>query len=151
MSTNKYSHKDPLCYKVYNWEDGQRIAGLDMMKSGTVRRWVSKACGYYGVRKPKVGFLPARAKLSGYSPTDEAIGFVAFHKNPVVVLHEAAHHIADVLFGSENCPHHTHPWFSIYMWLLLKFEVYEPAFLRGSLEPYGLRLRPLSPEQALKP
>ena len=142
---NKFLHSDPLCKKVYDWEDGQRLAGIEIFKLGTVKRWIAKACKYYRVPPPKVIRASPGARTSGYDPKDETILFVPFHLNPVVVLHEAAHHIADKLLGSEHGPIHSDYWFQIYLWLLLKFEVYEPAFLRGSLKPYRLTLRPLSP------
>lgn len=143
--TNKYDPHDPLSKKVYDWEDGQRIAGIEIFKSATVTRWVRKACKYYRVRPPKLMWLRPTAKTSGYYPPKKLIGFVPFHKNPVVVLHETAHHIADELLGSNHGPDHSSYWFAIYCWLLLKFEVYEPSFLRGSLKAYRLTLRPLPP------
>ena len=142
---NKYNRKDPLCYKVYNWEDGQVLAESPVMSLTTIRRVVGKACRYYGVRPaPQVRLYPkARTSFSLYG----TLGFVPKHLNPIVVLHEAAHYIADKLFGGEYGTPHSDEWFGIYCWLLIKFEVYEPAFLRGSLKPYRLTLKPLGPDR----
>lgn len=146
MTTNPYIPNDPLCHKVYRWEDAQWLAGVEVFAHKLVRHWIKKAAKLYSIDAPTVRFLPATSKTSGYDPKRRCIGLVPHHCNPVIVAHEAAHHICDRLTGPDRA-HHSHEWFSIFMWLLLKFEVYEPSFLRASLKPYGLRLRPLSPER----
>lgn len=145
---NVYHRSDPLRNRVYDWEDGQSLAVQSYMTLGDVRRWVRKACRYYKVKPPTVQMAPDRARLS-YS-CGGRLFFVPIHRNPIVALHEVAHHICDTLLDVPSPPAllvaHSDEWFSIYMWLLLKFGVYEAPFLRASLKPYRLRLRALSPE-----
>lgn len=114
-----------------------------------VRIWVRKACKLYKVKPPSVQMAPEGAKLS-YSIAKQLF-FIPDHRNPVVTLHEVAHYICDTHLDVACEPAllrpHSKEWFSIFMWLLIKFGVYERAFLRASLKPYRLRLSPLPPDR----
>lgn len=145
---NIYHASDPLRNRIYEWEDGCTIAKINICSMGLVRQLVRKACRYYRVKPPTVVPIGAKFKLSYYlhkKDGTQRICFIPDHRNPVVALHEAAHHICDTLFG-DGLADHCKEWLQIYMWLLLKFEVYKRPFLRASLKPYRLRLRPLSPD-----
>ena len=143
---NVYHASDPLRNRVYDWEDGCVLANGHIFTVALARKWVRQACRHYKVKPATVVPIGHNRTLSFYSTKHKRIAFIPTHRNPVVVLHEAAHHISDVLFGHEQADH-CKEWFSIYMWLLLKFGVYKKGFLRGSLKPYRLRLRPLGPEK----
>jgi hypothetical protein len=145
-----YHASDPLCSKVYAWEEGCSLAGSSICTMSLARVLVRRACRYYKVRIPTVLPAGAKCRTSFYLPQHQRIYIIPDHRNPVVVLHEAAHHITDVLFGHESTPDHSKEWFSIFMWLLLKLEIFKQPFLAGSLRPYGLRLRPLGPERIPK-
>jgi|ERR1700674_3188339 len=144
MFGNKYHVGDPLGNRIYAWEDGCMLAKLDICSMGLVRSMVRRACRYYRVKPPQVVPLNAKCRTSFYVAEDNRICFIPSHRNPVVVLHEAAHCICDTVFGSK-LPDHDRKWFSIYTWLLLKFNVYERPFLAASLAPYKLQLRPRAP------
>jgi hypothetical protein len=146
---NIYHASDPLRNRVYDWEDGSALAKAPICSMDLMRRLVRRACRYYKVKPPTVVPLDAKYKLSFYlNKTDgtRRICFIPDHRNPVVALHEVAHHICDIRFG-DGPADHCKEWFSIYMWLLIKFEVYKKPFLAASLKPYRLRLRPLGPER----
>lgn len=148
---NCYHATDPLRNRIYDWEDGCTIAKSPICTLKLMRSLVHKACRYYKVKPPTVVPIPAQKRLSYYlHKTDgtRRIAFIPDHCNPVVALHEAAHHICDMHFGSKPADH-CKEWLQIYLWLLLKFEVYKKPFLAASLKPYRLRLRPLPPERVL--
>src|ERR1700683_2463886 len=143
---NIYHASDPLRNRVYDWEKWSMVGKCSLYTMPLVRRWVRLACKHYKVAPPTVVAIGHNRTMSFYSTGHKRISFIPDHRNPVVVLHEAAHHISDVLFGHEQADH-CKEWFSIYMWLLIRVGVYKKEFLRASLKPYRLRLRPLGPEQ----
>ncbi len=143
----KYRASDPLCNKVYAWEDGCQQAKLNICSMGLMRELVRQACRYYRVPVPQVVPLGAKCRTSFYLPDDTRLCFIPSHRNHMIAYHEAAHHICDVLYG-EDLEDHSRAWFSIYMGLLLKFKVFTRTFLAASLRPYNLRLRPLPPDKA---
>lgn len=146
MYGNIYHASDPLGNKVYAWEDGCQLAKLNICTMGLMRELVRRACRYYRVRPPQVVPLGAKCRTSFYLPEEQRICFIPSHRNHMIAFHEAAHHICDVSFGDE-LPDHSAEWLSIYTGLLLKFEIFSVPFLRASLKPFGLPLRPRLPER----
>jgi hypothetical protein len=107
--------RDTQRARVYAWE-GQwsdwNACNLTLKEARDVVHW---ACKKYGVRPARVKQHSDRA----YSfSQDGLISFRLDHKNTAIALHEAAHHIADVIFEESRIDDHGPEWLGIYLWLL---------------------------------
>lgn len=138
--------RDRFQARVYSWEDGVWMAQVEIMRWGTMRKWIRSACKKYKVRPPTLGKEPDWSQWSGYYTAKEKIRLTKAHKNPVVVLHEVSHHICDMLLPDLDLPDHNGYWLGIYQFLLLDFTVFHRPFLRASMHAYGLPFKPLPPK-----
>lgn len=137
---------DKYQQRIYRWEDGVWMAQVEIMRWGTMRKWIRAACKLYKVSAPTLGKEPDWSTWSGYYPVKEKIKLARAHKNPVVVLHEVSHHICDMSIA-RKLPDHSDPWLGIYQHLLEHFKVFERPFLKASMRAYGLPFKPVPPKR----
>jgi hypothetical protein len=136
--------KDPQRDAVYDWEGEFRDWNRKTLSLSDVRAFVRTACAYYGVKPPSVHHHTGRA----YAFTQgRKLSFPDWCMNPAVALHEAAHYIADQLFGNE-LQDHGETWLGIYLWLLEKAAVAPRKALTASMRLYKLKAKRMPPERA---
>ncbi len=103
--------------KCYSWEWGflsKNISNKPKSDEGVVAL-VEKACARYGIKPPAIVFTGNRKACYG--------GIARLHiadwgKTPLVILHESAHAITDVLFGRHEIAGHGKEWVGVYIELL---------------------------------
>lgn len=128
--------------RVYRWEDGWRSFVERTSTRRNLRTLIKKACRLYGVDAPTVRFRTKYEKCgsitSEYDPNDHSIVLGWNDTNHAIAMHEAAHAIADSLYGSFLQPH-GHQWLGIYLKLLEWAKVAPRTALIASAKEKGLK------------
>jgi hypothetical protein len=120
---------------VYAWEgewSDWNSEALTLHETREVVRW---ACRKYGVEVARVKQHHTRAYTFSQ---DGVISFRHDHKNTAIALHEAAHHIADVIWG-DSIEDHAPEWLGVYLWLLEGARVAPRVALHASARAKRLR------------
>lgn len=131
--------KDPQQQRVYAWETDFADWNRETLTLQECRAVVAWACSKYGVKTPTVG--QHTGKNWSYAIERGGRVYVSFmheQKNPAVALHEAAHVIADAIFGT-TAQAHGPEWLGIYLWLLEGYRLVPRSALWASARAKRLR------------
>jgi hypothetical protein len=139
---------DPWGKAIYGFEEDWPEANVDSLTIAQCEILVKFACDAYGMGAPKVGY-DRKAKLSYCYADGSGIFFAKTQRNKFVVLHEAAHFIADKTYGQE-IEDHGKEWQGVYFYLLSKAEIMPMCALKASLKDRGLPWHRTSPKDLAK-
>lgn len=135
---------DPWQTAVYAFEGEWPAFNRGSLTLAECRTLVNAACEAYNVVPPPVRQHEGRGM--SYSLDDGSlISLRLDHKNPAVVLHEAAHYITDRYFG-KRCHDHGPTWQGVYFFLLARADIAPREALRASARTHGLRWRETGPQ-----
>lgn len=133
---------DPQQKRVYHWEDQWRSFVERTSTRRELRSLIKKACRLYGVQAPTVKFRTRAEKCghitSEYDPEEHSILLGWNDTNHAIAMHEAAHAIADSLYGPFLQPHGD-KWLGIYLKLLEWAKVAPRTALVASAREKGLK------------
>lgn len=139
---------DPWQKAIYGFEDDWYEACADSLTIEQCATLIRLACEAYGFRRPKVG-LDKKAKTSYCFADGSGIFLVKTQCNKFIALHEAAHFIADKIYGPE-IEDHGFEWQGIYFLLLSRAEIAPVCALKASVKERGLLWRETPPNVGKK-
>lgn len=94
---------------------------------------IDHSCKIWGVPRPNVIRRAAKkTKYSYYNSKNREIGLIPDHMNMPMALHEVAHHIAEIRFGTAYEPHGQN-WLGIFVDLLVDWKVAPREAIEASL------------------
>lgn len=134
-----------LAKRVYNWEN--QWYHWNVQQFETIygpRRWVHHALKAYDV--PLVAVRARHGRESTFfRPHDWSVNIIKHHQNVAAALHEAAHAIYFYYYGQSE-EHHNEKWLGIYVWLLIKADLWPKSAIIASLKaaklPYSHMMTP---------
>lgn len=137
-----------LTKQVYAWEHRWWDFNHQGITLREARHWVRWACRRFSVKPPVVRMAEKLSRRHTTFYQEGAIHFQRRHLNVAVALHEAAHHIQDVILPKETAEHGP-AWLGCYLLLLAtcahwpKTAIYESAKADGMtwLQPHSTRPR----------
>jgi hypothetical protein len=91
---------DPQAKALYAWENAWASWGEESMSLEQCQLHADWACDLWKVPHVPVRMQTARKTYSAYDDGDRSIALLRHHMNPATVLHETAHHIVDVAYGT---------------------------------------------------
>lgn len=134
---------DPWQKAVYGFEDDWPEACADSLSISQCEYLIVLACEAYGFKAPRVAY-DSKAKISYCYADGSGIFLVNTQRNKFIALHEAAHYIADKIYGQE-IEDHGFEWQGIYFFLLSRAEIAPEVALRASARDRGLLWRETPP------
>jgi hypothetical protein len=127
---------DPWGKAIYGFEEDWPEANVDSLTIRQCEVIIRLAVEAYGLEPPKVAY-DRKAKLSYCYADGSGIYLAKSQRNKFVALHEAAHFIADKLYGQE-IEDHGRDWQGVYFHLLKHAEIAPLCALKASTKARGL-------------
>lgn len=121
--------KDRLYKWQWEWHEWNRASAT--LKE--LQEAVDKACKLWGVRTVPVSRQPKKLEYSVYNDGDRTIRLLPEHHNLAMALHEVAHHIVDVRYGTAY-PHHGKVFVGVFADLLIDFKLAPKEAVYASLK-----------------
>lgn len=136
------SARDPQREAVYDLESSFHDFNRETLTLAEAREWVGRACRHFKLKPPTVRQhkYGMAFSVTATPPDGSYISFVPQHKNPAIALHEAAHYIAETLYGPLRQDHGP-SWLGVYCWLLVECRVVPAAALLAELRKRKLKYR----------
>jgi hypothetical protein len=142
--------RDPQARLVYRWEGKWKDWNRTTMTLQECRDLIKWACRHFKLKiSPRV--KQNKNRNMSYSRSDVPKPFISLraadHKNRCVALHEAAHFIADEIFGNK-VQWHGKEFMGVYIRLLIKSRIAPAVALITSAKAEGLEWLEVRPGQA---
>lgn len=141
--------RDPQQFKVYRWEKDLFDWAGERATDAELHTVMGRCCRAYRVPVPDIA-LVTKNKRDGvkldsyYMPDSHSITIRPRHRDKCTAIHEAAHAIADHIFGTENGEWHGPIWFGIYINLLERHRILPRTVLLDHARSFDLKWGPLS-------
>lgn len=135
--------RDPQQFKVYRWEKDLFDWAGERATVRELRKTMERCCHAYRVPVPTIAIV-TKDKRDGvkldsyYMPDYHSITLRPRHRDKCTAIHEAAHAIADHIFGTHNGEFHGQIWFGIYLNLLVRNRIMPLSVLINHARTFGL-------------
>lgn len=134
----RYGKPDKQGNRLYKWQWewspwNQQTNSLEECKTA-----MDKACKLWGVPCVPVRVQHSKKDYSAYDDYDRSVRLLKCHLNIPMALHEVAHHITDVIYGT--CVYDHGPSFvGVFADLLITFKIAPADAILGSLRKRKIR------------
>lgn len=133
------NRKDPQRKRVYEWQWEWRDWNKANISLERAIKVVEHSCKIWKVPPPNAVERMSRKKgYSSYNDGHRTIRLLPVHMNTAMALHEVAHHIKEVRFGTAGGDHGPE-WLGIFVDLLVDWNVAPREAIEASLTARGLK------------
>jgi hypothetical protein len=131
---------DPQAARLYKWQWAWSGWEQGSLTIAECQRAVDWACDVWRVPHVPVRMQAARKAYSAYDNSNRTIKLLRCHMNQAMVLHEVAHHIVDVCYGT-GFQDHGPAYVGVFADLLIAAGIAPADAILGSLKARKIKYK----------